>query len=101
MFAKIIQKKIKNLMTPEFKTTMLQSLSLKINEYKASYHLEAGQDIIGIVRMSGDNLIFTSNVITLEDGKIKTIRCLHQYKGEELADLVINNIDKVDLSSIL
>ncbi len=99
---KFLLKKVKNLLTPENKTALLAGLAEKIKVYKSHYELERGEDIVGLVAMSGDKIVFSSCIVDLsESGSLKVKQCLHKYEGAEVADLLIDNIDKVDLSGIL
>ncbi len=99
---KFLLKKIKKILTPENKTALLNGLAEKVKMYKSHYELQRGEDVIGLVVMSGDKIILSSCVVNMsETGSLKIMRCLHRYEGAELADLLIDNIDKVDLSGII
>ena len=101
MVTQLILNKIKSKLTPENKKAILHLLSQMIGKYKAGYELERGQDIIGMVVTSGDRIVLQSCIVDFkETGQIKIVQPLHRYEGEELADLLINNIDKVDLSAL-
>ena len=103
MLKEFIQKKLKNLLTPELKATMLQTLAQKAKDYRDSIELDEGELLVaGLLLIEGDTLVFRSCTMRAPQGqKLAVGRVLHQFTADELADLLLKNLDKADLSKIM
>jgi len=102
MLGKILQKKLMPKLAKVIKPKLLELIP-QIKNYRDSIELEAPEVVVvGLIYLDkGKCYISPCAMRVSERGKLEVSRQLQKYDVEDLADLLTQNMDKVDLSTIL
>jgi len=102
MFGKILQKKLMPKLAEKIKPGLFRLIPI-IKDYRDSLQLEEGEvTVMGLIYLDKGKCYISSCAMRISDnGKVGVSRQLHKYDFEDLADLLIKNMDKVDFSTIL
>jgi len=102
MLVKILQKKLIPKLAKAIKPGLI-GLIEKAEDYRNSIELKPGEvTVMALVFLDKDKCYIAPCAMRMSDnGKLGVSRKLQQYNLEDLADLLIKNMDKVDLSTLL
>jgi len=105
MFGDYLKKKLVTGFLPEVIPQIkpgLKKLAEIGKNYTAKIPLDSGEFVVGLIMLSDGKFVIASCVAKQNEGKnIEIQRTVEHCKADELAELLITNIDKVDFSAVL